>query len=242
MTNQSLVAVPPNVENPLVLRRYLSRLVEQLDIVVGNRSAPASQYVSQQELLVSAAQLTKQLNEAKAILEASVKELNQTGIQFAENVRLIDLTLVELEARVTALEASVQVLEDVAAIKAVMLTFTVDGPGEPDISVNFNIDASSATRISTGLYEFELDKTTFNGTNILDNIVTTLAWAITPDATSELFQVEFVPTVTPGIFRLQVNEFIVGVGNKLSIQTVDLAVGDLVSVAGLLNIPGTSLP
>ena len=53
MANQSLVSVPPNVENPRVLQRFLTRLVERLDVVLGNRADEG--YVSQEQLVAQAA-------------------------------------------------------------------------------------------------------------------------------------------------------------------------------------------
>ena len=194
MANQSLASVPPNVEDPMVLQRFLSRLVEQLDIVLGNRAGPTEQYVSQEQLLLQAEELTQQLEDARLALQQVLLRLEDTD----------ELIVEELTKRIEAVEdkndeqdAVLDVLKNVAAIKAVMLSFTVDGLGEPDIEVNFNVKTNS-TRISTGLYEFEVEQLTFEGINILDNIVTSLAWFIQPSATSESYGVEFVDVATPG--------------------------------------------
>lgn len=74
MANQSLISVPPNVDDPLVLRRFLARLVEQFDIIVGNRAGPTPVFVEQQQLLDTTNELILQLSEAKEALERAIAE------------------------------------------------------------------------------------------------------------------------------------------------------------------------
>jgi len=50
MANQSIISLPPDIEDPVVLKRFLARLVEQLDIVFGNKAGPQRQYVNQSQL------------------------------------------------------------------------------------------------------------------------------------------------------------------------------------------------
>ena len=94
MSNQSLVSVPPNVEDPTVLRRFLSRLVEQLDIVLGNRAGPNEQYVSQEQLVDQAIELAKRLQEAQIALDLVIERLENTDEVIVE----------ELLKRIEALE------------------------------------------------------------------------------------------------------------------------------------------
>ncbi len=94
MVNQSLVSVPPNVDDPLVLQRFLSRLVEQLDIVLGNRAGPTNQYVSQEELLAQANTLFSLLQDAQLALEQTLLRLDDTD----------ELIVEELNKRITAVE------------------------------------------------------------------------------------------------------------------------------------------
>lgn len=75
MANQSLVSVPANVEDPLVLRRFLARLVEQLDIVLGNRAGPAKQYVDQLDLVAVNDRLVVALNDAMRSLELALDQV-----------------------------------------------------------------------------------------------------------------------------------------------------------------------
>jgi len=94
MANQSLVSVPPNVDEPIVLKRFLSRLVEQLDIVLGYRSGPTNQYVSQEELLAQATELAKLLQDAQDSLEQALQRLDDVDALIVE----------ELIQRITAVE------------------------------------------------------------------------------------------------------------------------------------------
>jgi hypothetical protein len=78
MANQSLVAVPPNVEEPVVLQRFLSRLVEQLDVVLGNRAGPKEQYVAQVQLEDTTQELLTRLEEATALLQEAINKTEST--------------------------------------------------------------------------------------------------------------------------------------------------------------------
>lgn len=243
MSNQSIISVPPNVEEPVVLQRFLSRLVEQLDIVLGNRAGPNDQYVSQEQLLAQAEELTALLEVAQRSLEQALDRLEDVDELIVEEltkrISAVEQKNVEQDARLDGID---NVLDNIVPYKAVMLSFTVDGLGEPDININFNINAGTASRISTGLYEFSVNQLTVDGNDILSNSITTLAWVIAPDVLFELFQVAFIGTGTPGTFRIQVSALVVGVGNKLEVQPYDLQIGDTVDASALYNVPGSVLP
>jgi hypothetical protein len=130
MANQSVVAVPPNVDDPTVLRRFLSRLVEQLDIVLGNRAGPNDQYVSQEQLLEQAINLAKALSDAELALE-----------QALERLELVDELIVEeLSKRITALE------EELEAVKvAVAENFVQAGYGGIGVNAPTNIGTVNTT-------------------------------------------------------------------------------------------------
>lgn len=87
MANQSLVSVPPNVGEPVVLQRFLSRLVEKLDIVLGNRAGPTESYVSQNELLKSAEDVIKELDNARDLLQQTIDQVGELSEE-----ALLDLT------------------------------------------------------------------------------------------------------------------------------------------------------
>jgi LPS O-antigen subunit length determinant protein (WzzB/FepE family) len=95
MANQSLVSVPPNVGEPVVLQRFLSRLVEQLDIVLGNRAGPKDSYVSQDELLKSAEDVVKELDNARDLLQQTIDQVGE----------LSEEALLDLTKRINAIDA-----------------------------------------------------------------------------------------------------------------------------------------
>lgn len=95
MANQSLVSVPPNVGEPVVLQRFLSRLVEQLDVVLGNRSGPNDQYVSQQELINSAEELAQLLQTAQDSLEQALLRLDDVDELIVEELTKRIITIEE---------------------------------------------------------------------------------------------------------------------------------------------------
>lgn len=89
MPNQSLISVPPNVDDPIVLQRFLSRLVEQFDIIVGNRAGPTPVFVEQQQLLNATNELIVQLSEAKKALERAIIE---TKVDIGSNITSLNDT------------------------------------------------------------------------------------------------------------------------------------------------------
>jgi len=110
MANQSLVSVPPNVGEPVVLQRFLSRLVEQLDIVLGNRAGPAESYVSQEELLKSAEDVIKELDNARDLLQQIIDQVGE----------LSEEALLDLTKRINAIDAkNVEQDTEIADIKLV---------------------------------------------------------------------------------------------------------------------------
>ena len=83
MDNQSIVAIPPDLEDPIVLRRFLARLVEQIDVVLGNKSDPSKDRVDQEQLAKASKQLSELLKRAEATLERTVeltKEITEKDI------------------------------------------------------------------------------------------------------------------------------------------------------------------
>ena len=84
MTNESIIAVPPNVDNPIVLRKFLSTLVERLDTVLGFRGVTAAATTSQLEetdaTLASVSANTETNSQAIVSLNTAV-ETNATDIE-----------------------------------------------------------------------------------------------------------------------------------------------------------------
>lgn len=225
MANQTIVAVPPNIENPTVLRRYLSLIVERLDVVIGARAN--AEYVSQQELIAQANEVVAQLESAQSALQTAQDRLDNLITTEVEDL-LANIDSIELKN--SEQDTRLDNLNELVAVKGALLSFTVDGLGEPDIVQNFNISGVNS-RISTGLYEFNLSQVTFESSDVLSNSVVSFSWNI---AAAGTYEIKYISTATAGRFRIQVTQ--IGVG------LYDLAVGDTIDCTIIMNVPGTSLP
>ena len=191
MANQSLISVPPNVEEPVVLQRFLSRLVEQLDVVLGNRAGPSDQYVSQEELLAQAEELNKLLQDAQLSLE-----------QALERLELIDeVTFEELSKRISALE---QELEAVKA--AVAENFVQAGYGGIGVNATVNIGAVNTTFQTVTGFDTELVTTPKNVVHSLPNnsleLLIENAWEIKSKVSLEFDEVNNGRKIQLRLFNL----------------------------------------
>ena len=128
MANKTITQVPIDIENPIVLKRFLSKLVEQLDIILGNRGT--SSYLTGADLndtatvqMLSAMDaelrtaISAAVNNAKVALsnEISLKTTNlkQTAIEEPE--------VVEVTASTTYAQTEVQQLADnIATLEATL--------------------------------------------------------------------------------------------------------------------------
>jgi len=236
MSNESLIAIPPDVTDPILLRRTLSHIVEQLDVVLGNRASGANTYVDQAQLVTSAEEIASLLQSATDALQSALDDLEEVS----------EGGLAELEDRVEVLENTAGLLQgqidnikNAMVIKGAMLSFTVDGLGDPVINLNYNID--TVVHTSTGVYTVNIDELDFEGYDVLENSVATIAWVIAPDTLSEVFTVTVTLTATPGEFVLTIKEQIVGAGSKLEWVLYDLAVDDIVEASLLMTLPGATV-
>lgn len=108
MPNQSIISVPFNVQEPIVLTRFLTRLVEQLDIVLGKRSGENTQYVDQSQLIESANSLEKALEEAKNSLELAISQANELSeesiLKLLERIETVEVKNIQQDNRLNVLE------------------------------------------------------------------------------------------------------------------------------------------
>lgn len=238
MANQSFQSVPPNVEDPVVLRRFLARLLEQLDIAFGNRGGMDSSYVEQRALIESANSLTSQLERAQATLDQAIQSLADTLGQDTQNILE---QLEELSNNLTLVTDRVTALEQYTAIKGFIAVFTVDGSNNLVYTTSYNIDDTASSRTGTGVYEFTLTQDTIFSESVLENSSVTYSATIATAATSENFIVEFVPGATD-TFELKVYETVIDGSNVIVRQAYDLLPDDVIEVTGTFNIPGSALP
>lgn len=105
MANQSLISVPPNLSDPVVVHRFLSRLVEQLDIILGYRGDSAFKYVNQEELSEQSTELTTLLQD---YFEQVLSKLSSDGElddeELDDRLTNIELLNTEQDDRLDAIE------------------------------------------------------------------------------------------------------------------------------------------
>lgn len=166
MINESLCQVPASVDDPDVLKRFLDRLVERLDIVLGYRGDNPYAATSDLETAVLALnteteQLTEQLgteteslNQQLLLLVAQLQEQLQQLVDLLARVENLEtevsdilLDLVSLDARIDALEtgfASVDGRLDALEASVVGLDARLDALEASYISVDSRLDALEA--------------------------------------------------------------------------------------------------
>lgn len=104
--NESIVAIPPNVEEPQVLTRFLQRLVEELDLVLGFRGDDALVKQSQLTSAASdvAATAATTLSGVALALEELTEVVSTLEVAAEESVTDIDEELVAIKTRLDDLE------------------------------------------------------------------------------------------------------------------------------------------
>lgn len=238
MANQSFQSVPPNIEDPVVLRRFLARLLEQIDIAFGNRGGEDSSYVEQRALISSADSLSKQLEKAQATLDQAIQSLADT---LGQDTQDILEQLEELSNTLTLVTDRVTALENYSAIKGFIAKFTVDGSNNLVYTSAYNINDLASSRTGVGVYRFTLAQATYFTENVITNSTVSVDTLIAPTATSETFVVELVEAGTD-TFDIKVYEVVLNVSNILVKQAYDLLPGDIINLVGVFNTPNSSLP
>lgn len=234
MANQSFIAVPPNLEDAVVLRRFLSKLVEQVDVIAGNRADAA--YVEETSLLTAANVLKTQLETATEGLTAALEALELLDETTVEDI--LQQIQAEREKNVDQ-DDRLDNLQQLAAIKGCVYKFTVDALGDQVPLVNFNVVSNSHPAI--GEYEIELDTKTFEGVDVVTNSVASSSYRIAASVNTSLFRVRVVPQVATGFLRILVDE-VAATGANLGYTPYNLAINDVVEVTLILTLPGATLP
>ncbi len=101
MSNQSILSIPPNLDDPIVLRRFLSTLTARVDQIVGNRD-PASEYALKSETATTTA--VTDLLDSLNLTDTSVGELTEELSSF---ISANTLAIEQLQAEIDALTAVV---------------------------------------------------------------------------------------------------------------------------------------
>lgn len=225
MANQSLASVPPNVDQPLVLRRFLLRLVEQLDVLLGNRgNAASTSYVSQAEL------------------SAATGGTANSVVDLAEQISELSTSLTTLSATLTELIDSTDLILDRSLELAWTKGFSVSFIGRStngSLTMTNSYNIATGERVAAGVYEFTLTQTTILSTTILDVVQPAVDHLFSVTATSELFKTEYTTAgLAAGTFRVLVYE-VTAVATKPTLTAYDpITAGDVVRCSGLANLPG----
>jgi hypothetical protein len=238
VANQTFIAVPPNVEDPVVLRRYLAIVAEQIDTALGNRGGD-SLYSEQRKLIESAETLSKALSDAQTQLNNSIKSLEQLLGEDKEDV--LD-QLNGLSNQLQQAQTDITALESYTAIKGFTADFTVDALNDIVYGLDYNINTSTSARVAVGVYRFQLSQNTYFGQDVRDNCTVSIGNTIAVNAASESYVVEFESTATAGEFEIKVYELTISGTNVIERQAYDIQPGDTIHLTGIFNLPGASLP
>jgi len=240
MSNESIIQVPPNVDEPIVLQRFLLRLVEELDILLGKRaSATNDEYVAQRDLIAIGVELTDAIALAKEQLDAATLLLEEA----ADNARTdLDEELENIQNEQVQQNTRLDALDNFAWLRA----FTMGFQGRStNGAVTFNIEynIASGSRTAVGVYEFELTSIVNSGVNILDYTQQITSFSIADSAVSEDYSVQFeMISAALGTFRIKVFAVEQGAGNKLQYTAQDPLNTDNVNVFGMFTPPGLAVP
>lgn len=240
MTNESLIQVPSNVEEPLVLQRFLLRLVEELDIVLGKRAASTDdQYVAQKELVAIGTSLTTAIESAQIALEETLLEIEAARADSSSEVesRLDDLEVSQLNQ-----DGQLSVLENISWIRPFTVTFegrSTNGPVTTSIEYNL----ASGERIAAGVYEFTLDSKTYQGNDLLARTQYAASWNIAASATSEAYMVKMeITSVATGVFQVSIFAVIQGLGTTIEYAPYDPLSSDTINIMGMYTPVGATNP
>lgn len=105
MINESLLQVPASVEDPAVLKRFLDRLVERLDIVLGYRGNDP--YAATSDLGLAVSSLTQEAEQLVEQVNTESENVNQQFLLLISQLEEQLQQLKDLVVRVEALEAEV---------------------------------------------------------------------------------------------------------------------------------------
>lgn len=225
MANQSLISVPTNVDDPVVLRRFLSRLVEQLDIVVGNRADNA--YVTNTDITSEADALTAALNEAENTLRTATEQLEETLSNLSED---FSDTLAQANVDIRQLQAT-------TFVKAGAVKFTLSGTTINHLN-SYNIDESLSNNPVVGVYRFKLKVPLIFGTDAI-NEAFVQAQVVTASTTP--YQVRLVDNGS-GVFDLHLYKVKQGVITNTKLVLTDLGASEELHAVLLFSIPGSANP
>lgn len=236
MANESLIQVPPNVAEPIVLQRFLLRLVEELDIIMGRRGAVSEQYVAQKELIAAGDALAaaieaaqNNLADATALLEQTIEDAS-TDLQ--DEVDALTLSQEVQDVRLAA-------FDNFAWFRALAVSFAGRGTNGV-VTLNLDYNIASGNRTAVGVYEFTLTTTAVDGNDLLDYTQPSISYTIADSAASSAYYVQF-EVISASTFKVSTFAIVQGAGTKLAYTAQDPTSSDNVVIMGMYTPPGATL-
>lgn len=235
MSKQSLSAVPPDVAKPEVLKRFLSRLVEELDIVLGFRGTGKDKYVSQQELNSAAETLSS--------LSAGLSDATRHFQQLRKDLSTLILEASTLLDKIAAVENYAQSVGLFAETQTWLKMFELDFKGTAVNGViaptrQFNV--ATLTRVGAGRYDVAFISNSFLGTTITDNTKVVVEFRIEPAATTSVFSVEYVWNAN--VLELYIWQHEISGTNLVRSAYDPTGAADSIRVSGLIARPSAGVP
>mgnify|MGYP003632700955 CR=1 FL=1 len=240
MSNESIIQVPPNVGEPIVLQRFLLRLVEELDILLGKRASSTNdEYVTQQELIAIGSKLTIAIALAQEELYAATLIIEEAADNASTDA---DTEIANIKVEQVQQNTRLDVLDNLSWFRA----FTMGFQGRStNGAVTFNIayNLASGSRTAVGVYEFALTTVASNGVDVLAYTQHMTSFTIADSAVSQDYSIQFeLISVPAGTFKVSVFAVEQGVGNRLVYTAHDPLATDNVNVFGMFTPPGLAVP
>ena len=235
MSKQSLSAVPPDVAKPEVLKRFLSRLIEELDIVLGFRGTGKDKYVSQQEL-----------NSAAETLSSLVKGLSEATSRFQQLRKDLDKLSIEattLLSRINSVETYAQSVGLFAETQTWLKMFEFDFKGAAvngAVTPTRQFNVATLTRVGAGRYDVAFTANSFLGTTITANTKVAVEFRIEPAATTSVFSVEYVWNTN--VLELYIWQHAISGTNLIRSAYDPIGATDSVRVSGLIARSSAGVP
>jgi len=234
MSKQSLSAVPPDVAKPEVLKRFLSRLIEELDIALGFRGTGKDKYVSQQELNSAA--------EALSSLVTGLSEVSRRFQQLRKDLEQLSADSDAFLARLAQVEAAAEAAYVFASTQTWLKMYFIDFIGrntDGAVTISSSYNVASANRVGAGRYDITFTANSFLSTAI-QNSKTIVELLVAPTATSSVFTVETKWNALT--LELYVWQHTISGANLVRTAYDPVTSNDRISLVGLMPRPSTGVP
>lgn len=167
MANESIISVPPSLDDPITLRRFLAQLVEKIDIVIGTRGN--DEYVKQSELTSVTTTLTASVTEEQTTLASVSDQTDTNTAAIADNAETIDDNTTAIASNVNAIVSLSTAILEHTVLNSTYYDFDNAAYADLEGRFEFSADGASITNApyptvgGTTYYNFLNTATTANG-------------------------------------------------------------------------------